>query len=148
MAALREGGILLAKIHQVAGRVFAKKLKEYGIEINPSQGRILFVLWENDNIPIIELSRKTMLEKSTLTSMLDRLEEMGYIKRIPSKEDRRKIIIQRTEKDRSLQELYNKVSLEMTSIFYKGLNSREIDVFENNLKHIIDNLLLHDGGEE
>lgn len=147
MDELREGGMLVSKIHQVARRVFARKLKEYNIdEINPAQGRILFVLWKNDGIPISMLSEKTLLKKSTLTSMLDRLEDMGYIVRIPSKNDRRKIIIKRTEKDKSFQKLYLQVSKEMTDLFYDGFTEKEIDQVEVWLTKILGNLINADNG--
>lgn len=137
----RQGGFLIAKIHQLSGRIFSKILKEHNIsEINPAQGRILFVLWENDEIPIVELSKKTQLEKSTLTSMLDRLEKNRFIKRIISKEDRRKILIKRTKKDLAFQRTYYKVSAKMTSIFYKGFTDTEIDMFEKFLQKILNNL--------
>jgi DNA-binding MarR family transcriptional regulator len=149
MTKLREGGMLVAKIHQVAGRVFAKKLKEHGIdEINPAQGRILFVLWENDGIPIRDLSARTMLEKSTLTSMLDRLEAMGYIVRVPSKEDRREILIRRTEKDKAFQKRYFEVSKDMTELFYQGLTEEEIDRLESDLATILANLVSFEAGEK
>ncbi len=141
MKRLRQGGFLIAKIHQAAGRVFAKMLKEHGIEaINPAQGRILFVLWEQDGISIQELAKKTSLGKSTLTSMLDRLEAAGHLKRAPSEQDRREIIIRLTEKDKKLRGAYNKVSDEMTTLFYRGLRARDIDVFERNLGQILENL--------
>lgn len=136
-----QGGFLTAKIHQLAGRIFSKILKKHDVnEINPAQGRILFVLWENDGIPIIELSKKTQLEKSTLTAMLDRLENDGFIQRIASKNDRRKIIIKRTNKDKSFQNTYYKVSDEMNELFYKGFSDKEIIDFENYLKKILKNL--------
>ncbi len=142
MRAKRQGGFLIAKIHQLAGRVCARKLKEHEIhEINPAQGRILFVLWEQDGIPIRELALRTQLEKSTLTSMLDRLEEGGYIRRVPSNEDRRTIHIYRTEKDRALQRQYARVSDEMAALFYRGFSVREIDRFEEYLGRILDNLI-------
>ena len=72
------GGFLVTKIKQVQGRVFERLLDENGIsEFNGAQGRILFVLWGVDNIPISELSEKTGLAKTTLTSMLDRLRQRG-----------------------------------------------------------------------
>jgi DNA-binding MarR family transcriptional regulator len=142
MKKLREGGFLIAKIHQLSGRIFTRKLKEHQIdEINPAQGRILFVLWQHDGISINELAKKTSLGKSTLTSMLDRLEESGYVIRVPSREDRRKILIQRTEKDKNLQDLYNQVSQEMTNLFYEGFSENEIDEFEQYLKRILHNLV-------
>ncbi len=145
MKKLREGGMLVAKIHQVAGRVFTKKLKDHHIvEINPAQGRILFVLWENDGIPIRTLAEKTMLEKSTLTSMLDRLEDMGYVSRVPSTNDRREILIRRTEKDKAFQKIYNEVSRDMTKLFYQGLSEQEIDELETWLRKILDNMVSYE----
>lgn len=139
---LKEGGILLAKIHHLAGRIFANILKKHHIQdINPAQGRILFALWKKDEIPISELAEATQLEKSTLTSMLDRLEKTGYLCRVPSKEDRRKILIQRTEKDKSFQKVYLQVSKEMIDLFYKGFTDAEIIEFEQYLGRILDNLL-------
>jgi DNA-binding MarR family transcriptional regulator len=138
---LREGGFLMAKVHQIAGRIFARKLKEQGIEeINPAQGRILFVLWKEDGIPISELARRTALEKSTLTSMLDRLEESGFVERVRSIEDRRTILVRRTEKDEACQKVYVEVSKEMNELFYAGLSEREVDEFEGVLRHILETL--------
>jgi len=137
----KKGGFFLAKIHQLSGRIFAKKLKEYNIEINPAQGRIMFVLWQNDGISINELAKETSLGKSTLTSMLDRLEESGFIIRVPSKKDRRKILIERTDKDKSFQDLYVRVSQEMTKLWYSGFTKDEINDFEHYLNRIFSNLM-------
>jgi DNA-binding MarR family transcriptional regulator len=141
MKELRQGGFLISKIHQLSGRVFARMLKQYRVdEINPAQGRIMFVLWQNDRIPISELARQTSLGRSTLTSMLDRLEQSGYVQRIPSPEDRRVTLIERTEKDRAFQQRYIQVSQEMTELFYDGFSEDEIDLFESFLERILDNL--------
>ncbi|HUU78466.1 MAG TPA: MarR family transcriptional regulator [candidate division Zixibacteria bacterium] len=133
-------GFLIAKIHQLSGRIFTKLLKNHQIEINPAQGRIMFVLWREDNITIQKLAKKTSLGKSTLTPMLDRLEEMGYIKRVPSKSDRRKILIQLTEKDRNLQNEYVLISREMTDLFYDNFSTEEITQFESYLQRLFENL--------
>lgn len=137
----REGGFLIAKIHHLAGRVFARKLKEYNLdEINPAQGRILFVLWQRDEISIQELAQRTSLGKTTLTSMLDRLEKAGHLTRVPSVEDRRKIMIKLTEKNKALKDVYVRVSNEMTDLFYSGFKSGEIEEFEGYLRRILGNL--------
>ena len=136
----RQAGFLMAKIRQVSGRLFERTLKDYNIEINSAQGRIMFALWQADGISINELAKKTKLKKSTLTSMLDRLETMGYIKRQRCKEDRRKILIKRTKKDKNLETKYVELSGEITKLFYKGFSKTEIDRFEDNLTRILDNL--------
>jgi len=46
--------------------------------------------------------------------MLDRLEAAGFLTRVPSADDRRKILIRLTEKNRDLQKIYEQVSVEMT----------------------------------
>ncbi|UCF71219.1 MAG: MarR family transcriptional regulator [candidate division WOR-3 bacterium] len=143
----REGGFLIAKIHQLAGRIFSRMLRENGIEINPAQGRIMFVLWQKDGIPINELAKKTALGKSTLTSMLDRLETSGYIKRTQSVDDRRATLIKRTEKDRAFEKLYTEVSHRMIRISYQGFKRKEIDQFEAQLRKIFDNLAQHEKGK-
>ncbi|SET19306.1 DNA-binding transcriptional regulator, MarR family [Natronincola peptidivorans] len=142
MRKIRQGGYLISKIHQLAGRIFAKKLKEYNItEINPAQGRILFALWQNDNISIQELSKQTALGKSTLTRMLDRLEESGHLLRIYSSTDRRKVLVQLTEENKKMKTAYEKVSLDMTELFYKNFKTVEIEEFEAFLERIFNNLL-------
>ncbi|UCD19367.1 MAG: MarR family transcriptional regulator [candidate division WOR-3 bacterium] len=142
----REGGFLIAKIHQLAGRIFSRMLRESGIEINPAQGRIMFVLWQKDGIPINELAKKASLGKSTLTSMLDRLESSGYIKRAQRVDDRRTVLIKRTEKDRAFENLYTEVSHTMIRISYRGFKRKEIDQFEAQLRKIFNNLEQHEKG--
>ena len=143
----RQGGFLIAKIHQVAGRVFARMLADHGVdEINPAQGRIMFVLWREDGISINELAKRTALGKSTLTSMLDRLEASGHLRRARSPSDRRQILIQRTEKDRALEKLYARVSQEMTRLFYDRFTAAGIDRFERDLARILDNLMAAEEG--
>ena len=137
----RQGGFLITKIHHLAGRVFARKLKEFQVAINPAQGRIMFVLWQKDGISISELAKRTSLGKSTLTSMLDRLEEAGYVARVRSEEDRRCVLIKRTERDMGWQEVYAQVSREMSRLFYDGFSEREIGEFEQHLGRILDNLV-------
>ena len=132
---------MIARVQLLSERVFSKILAKYELsQISPAQGRILFVLWNKDGISIQELAKKTSLGKSTLTSMLDRLEQAGFVKRVPSKEDRRTILIKLTEKDRECQDLYTKITNEKTALFYKEFTSKEIVVFENYLQRVLDNL--------
>ena len=78
-----QGGFLITRIKQVGGRVFERILSEKNIDaFNGSQGRILYILWQKDGVPISELSKRTGLATTTLTSMLDRMEAANLIYRI------------------------------------------------------------------
>lgn len=141
MNELSEGGMLIAQVHQLAGRVFARKLRDYGLDaINPAQGRILFALWKGDGIPIRELVTRTKLQKSTLTSMLDRLEMDGLILRSQDTHDRRVILIYLARDHEIIRDLFYTVSAEMSGLFYQGFSAEEIQCFETTLKKIIRNL--------
>lgn len=136
-----EGGYLISQIKQVSGRIFEKMLSNAGIdEFNGAQGRILYVLWQNDNIPIVELSKKTGLAKTTLTSMLDRMEEANLIARKYDTKDRRQIRIVLTEAAKALSNKYEEVSEEMVNVYYAGFSQEEIALFENTLRRVLHNL--------
>lgn len=136
------GGFLITKIKQTQGRVFERLLNKYGIsEFNGAQGRILFVLWERDDIPISELSKQTGLAKTTLTSMLNRLERLGHIERTSDPSDRRSVHIRLTNSARSLREKYDEASAKMNEIFYGGFTDDEILAFEKALGKILENLI-------
>lgn len=136
-----DGGILITRIKQLQGRIFEKLLAAHGIsEFNGAQGRILFVLWEKDGIPISELAKKTGLAKTTLTSMLDRMEQRDLIERVYSSADRRTVKIRLTKKAAGLQEHYNQVSDEMNQIFYRGFSDEEIRLLEAGLRKVLANL--------
>lgn len=138
---LREGGFLVSKVNQVSGRVFDKLLREYEItDLNSAQGRILFALWQRGSQPISALAKQTALSKTTLTSMLERLEQAGHILREVNEADKRETIVSLTEKSLALRERYNAVSLEMLSLYYSGMPEEEITRFEASLRHILKNL--------
>lgn len=136
-----QGGILITQIKQISARIFEKLLMNAGIEaFNGAQGRILYALWKEDGVPIITLARKTGLAKTTLTSMLERMEQANLIMRVPDKADKRKICVSLTHAARQLSNEYDKVSDEMNKIFYAGFSDEEIIQFDNTLQRILLNL--------
>lgn len=135
------GGFLISQIKQLQGRVFEKMLKESEVDaFNGAQGRILYVLWEYERLTISEIGRLTSLAKTTLTSMLDRMEESGLVERIPDTQNRRQIFISITGKAKEYRDDYDRVSDRMNTLFYKGFSETEAAEFEVKLKRIIENL--------
>ncbi|MBP6126196.1 MAG: MarR family transcriptional regulator [Leptotrichiaceae bacterium] len=134
-------GLYISRIRQINGRIMNKILSEKNISaFNGEQGRILHVLWEEDGISIKELSFKTGLAVSTLTKMIDRMEEANLIKRIPDKKDRRKILIKLTEYTNSLKGVYDEISQKMTDYSYDGFSENEIETMERLLKKMLNNV--------
>jgi mobile rSAM pair MarR family regulator len=139
------GGFLVTKVKQLSDRVFEKILNEKKIEaFNGAQGRILYVLWQKDGISIKTLSEQCGLAITSLTSMLERMEKQGLLRRENDEKDRRKTLLFLTERAYTLREDYEAVSARMGTIFYEGFNEEEIRLFESFLLRVLDNL---EGGQ-
>ena len=135
-----EGGSLISQIHQISQRVWYDVLSHNGLEdLAGTRGRVIFALWNEDNIPIKKLVEKTSLDKATLTGIIDRLERDGYVKRIPSPDDKRITLISRTGKDEIFKSKIPEVSKQQNKLFYKGFSTSEIKDFENYLIRILQN---------
>ncbi len=136
-----KGGFLISRIKQMGTRIFDRMLAASGIDsFNGAQGRILYVLWQHDEISISNLSSQTSLANTTLTAMLDRMEHIGLIVRKSDPRDRRNRLIALTQKAKSLQEDYTKISQKMNEIYYTGFTEEEILQFESYLQRILNNL--------
>ena len=134
-------GFLITQIKQLQGRVFQRLLTESGVEeFNGPQGRILYVLWQQDGVPIAKLVRETGLAKSTLTAMLSRMEASGLVTRCPGQQDGRQVIVKLTPRARGLEEKYDQVSERMNSLFYQGMTQADADALDALLDRVLANL--------
>ena len=135
------GGFLLTKIKQLGDRIFERILAEKNIDaFNGAQGRILYVLWQEDGVPIKIISEKSGLAITSLTTMLERMEKNGLIIRKTDEADKRKTLLFLTDKAKELKEAYDSVSNEMGNIYYRDFTDKEILQFEEYLNRIRVNL--------
>ena len=135
------GGFLVTKVKQLGDRVFQKILSEKDVDaFNGPQGRILYVLWQEDGVPIKTISEKSGLAITSLTTMLERMEKGELISRRQDEADRRKTLLFLTQKARNLKQDYDSVSEQMGEIYYDGFTKKEIIEFESYLERIMNNL--------
>ena len=92
---------LYAAARNITG-LYTPYLKPLGLTY--TQYITFLVLWEKDGIPVGEIGSRLMLDNGTISPMLKKLEQAGYIERARSKDDDRVVIISLTEKGRNLQE--------------------------------------------
>ena len=135
------GGFQVSKIKQLGDRIFEKILAERGIEaFNGAQGRILYVLFQQDGVPIKTVSEKCGLAITSLTTMLERMEKSGLILRKQDAADKRKTLLYLTDKARKLEQDYIALSEEMGDIYYQGFTKKEVQEAEEYLDRIRLNL--------
>lgn len=72
------------------------------LSLLPGQGKILECLIEEDGLSPKELGIRCVIDKSTITSLLGKMEKQGFIKRTDDPEDKRAVNIWLTEAGRVL----------------------------------------------
>ena len=136
------GGTLISQVKQLQDLAFNKILKEEGIyEFNGQQGRILFALWKNEKLSLIELSRRTSLAKTTLSAMVDRMKNEGLLIVEGSKEDKRSLVIYLSDKTLSLEGKINRATKKISDIFYKDFTEEEANELDRLLGKVKENLI-------
>ena len=74
------------------------------VDLTYTQYITMMALWENESMNVRELGSRLFLDSGTLTPLLKKLENKGYIKRSRSKEDERNLIVTLTDKGWELRE--------------------------------------------
>ena len=64
---------------------------------------VFLVLWEKDGISVGELCERLMLDNGTITPLLKKMQQAGYIERHRSEKDDRVVVISLTDAGRELQ---------------------------------------------
>ena len=92
---------LYAAARNVTG-LYTPWLKPLGLTY--TQYIVLLVLWEKDGISVTEIGERLMLDNGTLSPLLKKLEQAGYVSRQRSHEDERVVVITLTDAGKALQE--------------------------------------------
>ena len=92
---------LYAAARNVTG-LYTPLLKPLGLTY--TQYIVFLVLWEKDGVSVTEIGEKLMLDNGTLSPLLKKMEQAGYVERRRCREDDRVVEITLTEKGRALQE--------------------------------------------
>lgn len=89
----------VARLHRIGT---AKRLKEIGLF--PGQEVVMMILWEGVALRQSALIQRTGLDPSTITKMLQRLEQSGHVRRYPDPTDGRAVLVEATSVSCDLQQ--------------------------------------------
>jgi len=113
---------LLGKAYQRAHWVVKRRLAVYGL--TPVQQLVMAALWHDEGISAGDLGKKLVLDPATLSGVLDRMAERGWIVKQTDPEDKRLLRLYLTdqakgleqklmeERDKANEEILRKLSLE------------------------------------
>jgi MarR family transcriptional regulator, organic hydroperoxide resistance regulator len=115
-------------------KFYNRRLRRFGITYNHLF--ILTCLWEQDGVNVKDLSKQLLLDSSSLTGHLDRLEKRGLVLRQNDPEDRRAVQVFLTEKGRQLKDQLEPIGLELKQTLEKGVPQVKLAAFAEALRHI------------
>ncbi len=132
---------LTSRIREIGNSFIIRKLKEYGLtNLAPSHGDILFYLYKKDNSTMKDIADKIHRTKATLTVLIDKLEENGFVTREKSSQDNRNTLISLTNKSKKLKPIFEQISKELNDLLYNNFTEEEAYLLDSLLVKMVKNL--------
>ena len=117
---------LISRIRHDANELIICELEKYGIKgIVSSHGDILIKLFHSDSTTMSELAAAISKKKNTVTTLVEKLVNLGYVKKTTDPDDSRITIVKLTAKGSSLQDVFDKVSKTLLEKVYRGIMAEE-----------------------
>ena len=110
------------------------------INVLPGQSKILQCLDEYGPLTPKEIGKLCIVDKSTTSSLLNKMEKMNYIEKKNQNHDKRSIQIHLTPLGKEKAQLVKQICLESDQFILQGLSKKEQQEIINLLKQINDTL--------
>ncbi|MFH8776111.1 MarR family winged helix-turn-helix transcriptional regulator [Streptomyces sp. NPDC017958] len=119
-APMSEAIFRAARVHRImAGNL----LRATGLY--PGQELLMMQLWEQGEQRQADLIKTLGLDPSTVTKMLQRLEQSGFVTRSPSPTDRRAVVVNATRAGQALRDRVLQAWRDLESITAAGFSAEE-----------------------
>ncbi|MCP3921001.1 MAG: MarR family transcriptional regulator [Desulfobacterales bacterium] len=122
----------LAKAHQKAHGLLKKRLVPYGL--TNMQHLILEGIWYQEGSTAADLGKALILDKATLSGILDRLEDGGWIEKRQDENDKRIFHLYPSDKANDLKEELIKVRRNGNDSLLENFSMEEKIIFKRLLR--------------
>ena len=110
--------------------------KLVSINLTSSQIKVLANFFDQEYFTMTELSTAHSVSLSTMTSMVNRLIQSGYLRRTPDKHDRRVVNVSLTAKGRRMVKQLIQLRRHGLEAFLSQLSDREINGFLKSIESV------------
>ncbi len=131
---------ITGKASTAIARRLQKKFNSAGLNLTIEQWSVLYHLWKQDGRSQQQLCSATYRDKPSITRLVDNLEKLQLVKRVPSESDRRINLIFLTKTSQKLQEQTMELAEQTLNEALGGVPSDQIDVCKDVLQVVYDNL--------
>ncbi len=112
-------------------------------DLYPSHVQILLLLSKNKQLTMSEISKEIHVINSNLTPLVDKLIKLGYLKRQPSKKDRRVVHISLTASGKKQVEKHKQYAVGYLEEQFEKIDEDKLKALEEHLNGINDILEIH-----
>lgn len=123
-------------------RRLQKKFNVAGLNLTIEQWSVLYHLWKQDGISQQDLCNATFRDKPSITRLVDNLEKLGLVNRVPSESDRRINLVYLTKQAQKLQDESMNLAEETLNEALETVPQEKIEVCKEVLQIVYDNLKL------
>ncbi|HEX2536051.1 MAG TPA: MarR family transcriptional regulator [Chitinophagaceae bacterium] len=131
---------ITGKASTAIARRLQKKINGAGINLTIEQWSVLYHLWKEDGKSQQELCNATFRDKPSITRLIDNLEKLNLVKRVPSESDRRINLVYLTKQAQKLQEQTMELAEETLNEALEGVSPEHINLCKEVLQKVYDNL--------
>jgi DNA-binding MarR family transcriptional regulator len=133
-------GFLLSRATGAMNNFVNRMLRESNLaDISVAYFAVLQALWENDGLSISDLGERAQLEKSTMTSLIDRMEGAGLLSREDHPTDRRAYKICLTGRGKELVDKLDEVVSRAYKHLTRGIPEKDLQKSIEVCKDLIKN---------
>ena len=131
----------ISRIREKINEFLIRELEKRGIDgIVPSHADVLVELRRNGDLTMTEIANKIHKDRSTVTTLVNKLIKLEYVKKRKNENDSRSSYVCITEKGRALEPDFKEISKDMFGMIYIGVSEEEREIFLKVLKKIFDNV--------
>ncbi len=119
---------MISRIRQKVNGFIISEVSRKGIEgIAVSHGDILYALFRKERMTMAEIAGKIGKDKSTVTALVGKLVNHGYVVKERDTEDSRVTYVVLTATGRELEPIFEEVSQKVLEVFYTNVSKEEQD---------------------
>jgi len=107
-------------------------------ELTGKQMHYLEVISNLNNPNLSELATELNLSKPSITAIVDKFEERGFIRKVKSDKDRRVSHIHMAERGKEIEKVHSKIHMKISDMFTSKLTDNESKSLINLLSKIVD----------
>jgi DNA-binding MarR family transcriptional regulator len=131
---------ITGKASTAIARRLQKKFNGAGVNLTIEQWSVLYHLWKIDGLSQQELCTATFRDKPSITRLVDNLEKLSLVKRVPDGKDRRINKIFLTKNAEALEVQTMQLAEATLNEALAGVSQEQIEVCKEVLQRVYDNL--------